>query len=625
MGEDRLTRRLAVGAEVLANGEVSFRVWAPKRKRVEVVLDAASGGREAIALRKEESGYFCASARGVGSSAQYRFRLDDDPVRYPDPASRFQPDGPHGSSQVVDASVFAWTDQDWRGVPTEGKVLYELHVGTFTPEGTWRAASAELEVLAELGINVIELMPVAEFPGRFGWGYDGVDLFAPTRLYGTPDAFRSFVDRAHALGIGVILDVVYNHFGPDGCYLRAFSDTYFTDRYDNEWGDAIDFDGPDAAPVREFFLANARHWTEEYHLDGLRLDATQQMFDSSAEHIVAAIAREVRETAGERRTFIVCENEPQDVRLVRPAAAGGYGTDALWNDDFHRAAIVALTGRNEAYYSDYSGTPQELISSVRWGYLYQGQRYKWQKKRRGTNAFDLQPGAFIHYLQNHDQVANSAFGERVHELTSPARYRALTALLLLAPQTPMLFQGQEFASSAPFLYFADHGPALGAAVRKGRAEFLSQFPSIGATTTRDVLPDPGAWKTFERCKLDHSERQRHSQAYALHSDLLRLRREDPVFSRPGAAKLHGAVVGLQAFALRFFGSDKHERLLLLNLGVALSLESAPEPLLAAPSERGWRMLWSSEALAYGGSSMPAPESDAGWYLPGESAVVLEPQ
>ncbi|HET7160678.1 MAG TPA: DUF3459 domain-containing protein, partial [Burkholderiales bacterium] len=430
-----------------------------------------------------------------------------------------------------------------------------------------------------------------------------VDLFAPTRLYGSPDDVRRFVDRAHAVGIGVILDVVYNHFGPDGCYLRSFSDDYFSHRYKNEWGDPINFDGENAAPVREFFIANARYWIEEFHFDGLRLDATQQIFDSSPEHIVAAVTSSVRQAGGKRHTFVVCENEEQEARLVRPRDHGGYGADALWNDDFHHAARVALTGRNEAYYADYAGTPQEFISAIKWGYLYQGQYYSWQKQRRGTPALDLPPTAFVHYLESHDQVANSATGQHLHQLCSPGRYRALTALLLLAPQTPMLFQGQEFAASSPFLFFADHEGDLGAAVRAGRAKFLGQFPSIGTPEMQSALSDPGAIETFERCKLDLSERERHAEFYALHRDLLQLRHADPVFTQARPKGIDGAVLGVEAFVLRFFGEDHGDRLLIINLGRTLDLQIVPEPLLAPPAECQWRVTWSSDASRYGGQGL----------------------
>jgi maltooligosyltrehalose trehalohydrolase len=626
MEQTQRPRRLPVGAEVQAGGGVHFRVWAPRRQRVEVVLEHGTGpGREAeaVALAGEGDGYFAGTAAMASAGTLYRFRLDGAGP-YPDPASRFQPQGPHGPSQVVDPGRFAWTDRGWPGVPLPGQVLYELHVGTFTREGTFAAAESELPEQADAGITVLEVMPVADFPGRFGWGYDGVNLFAPTHLYGTPDDFRRFVDRAHAVGLGVILDVVYNHLGPDGNYLPEFARDYFSTRHVTEWGDALNFDGPSSGPVREFYVANAGYWVDEYHLDGLRLDATQSIFDDSLEHILAAVARAVRTAGDGRATLLVAENEPQHVKLVRPPEQEGYGLDALWNDDFHHSAMVALTGHTEAYYADHRGSPQEFISAVKYGYLYQGQRYSWQGKRRGTPTFALPPASFVNFTQNHDQVANSGRGERVHRLTSPGRHRAMTALLLLGPGTPMLFQGQEFAASAPFYYFADHRPELARVVREGRVAFLEQFRSLCAPDIQRYFTDPESPKTFERCKLDFGERRRHAEAYALHRDLLKLRREDPVFraQRPGG--VDGAVLGPEAFVLRFFGDGGDDRLLLVNLGIDLHLDPAPEPLLAPPEGRAWGVLWASEDPRYGGHGVAPPETEENWRVPGHAAVVLKP-
>jgi maltooligosyltrehalose trehalohydrolase len=433
------------------------------------------------------------------------------------------------------------------------------------------------------------------------------------------------VDRAHALGLGVLLDVVYNHLGPDGNYLGRFSDRYLSDRYRSEWGDALNFDGPGAGPVREYFLANAGYWIEEFHLDGLRLDATQQIFDASKRHILGELTERVRQAARGRGTVVVGENETQQVRLIRPADQRGFGIDALWNDDFHHAAIVALTGQDEAYYSDYRGNPQELVSATKYGFLFQGQRYKWQGKRRGTPTFGVPRERFIHFLQNHDQVANSARGQRVTDLASPARWRALTALLLLGPETPMLFMGQEFGATTPFLYFADHEPGLAAKVREGRAEFLAQFPSIAQPTVRSTLADPADARTFERSRLDWDELDRHRTTWELHRDLLALRRDDPVLRRQGADGFDGAVLGPAAFILRWFGPHGDDRLLLVNLGTTLHFDPAPEPLLAPPEGRRWRQRWSSQDPSYGGLGTAAVESDeTNWRLPGESAVLLEP-
>jgi len=624
--EDTIVRRLPVGAEVQPAGGVHFRVWAPRRARVEVVVEAGGGGTAAAhELRREEGGYFSGLVDDAGAGTLYRYRLDGGQA-YPDPASRFQPEGPHGPSQVVDPGTFAWTDGAWRGARLPGQVIYEMHVGTFTPEGSWDAAAREVDELARLGVTALEIMPVADFPGRFGWGYDGVDLFAPTRLYGTPDAFRSFVDRAHAAGLAVILDVVYNHLGPDGCYLREFSADYFTRRYENEWGEPINFDGENAEPVRELFVANAGYWVEEFHVDGLRLDATQQVFDASPVNVLREVTGRVRRAGRGRDTLVIAENEPQHAPMVRPEEQGGWGMDALWNDDFHHSAMVALTGRNEAYYSDYRGTPQELVSAVRWGFLYQGQRSAWQKQGRGRPALGVPPAAFVNFLQNHDQVANSAFGARIHRLTSPGRYRAMTALALLAPGTPMLFQGQEFAASAPFLYFADHVPELAAQVRAGRAAFMRQCPSVATPEIQSLLADPSDPETFARSKLDLAERERHAEVYALHRDLLRLRREDAAFraQRPGA--VDGAVLGAEAFVLRWFAEDGDDRLLVVNLGRSLRLAPGPEPLLAPPEGRRWSTLWSSEHPRYGGAgALPVESEEEGWRLPGHCAVALAPR
>ncbi len=615
-------RRLPIGGEVAPRGGVNFRVWAPHRRRVAVHIDGSVGSD--VELAHEAGGYFSGWVAEAQESSRYCFLLDDEPTLYPDPASRFQPSGPHGTSQVIDPSRFEWSDQGWRGVHLPGQVVYELHLGTFTQDGTWAAAGDQLQELAALGVTVIEVMPVAEFPGRFGWGYDGVNLFAPSHVYGEPDDMRRFVDRAHACGLGVILDVVYNHLGPDGNYLRAFSPDYFTDRYENDWGESLNFDGPSSAPVREFFLANAACWIDEFHLDGFRFDAIQSIFDASSEHIIAAIGRAARAAAGGRSILLVGESESQDTRLIRPLDRGGHGLDALWNDDFHHAAMVAMTGRNEAYYTDYLGTPQELISAVKWGYLYQGQRYAWQKRRRGSPTFDVPQAAMVQYLQNHDQIANSPRGLRVEELTSPGRFRAMTALLLLTPGTPLLFQGQEFAASSPFLYFAHHGGELAGAVQRGRGVFLKQFPSIASPRMHAQLADPADPATFAQCKLDFAERERHAATYALHRDLLALRRADPVLAAQDRARLHGAVLADEALVLRFFGGDAGDRLLLINLGRDLDLEAAPEPLLAPPEAAAWEVRWSSEDPAYGGGGTPAIEvqSRGGWHVPGHAAVLL---
>ena len=617
------TRMRAVGAELQPSGGAHFRVWAPKRHRVDVLLLKSNGETPIFPLDSEADGYFSGLVAEATAGTHYKFRLDGGDS-FPDPASQYQPEGPHGPSEIVDHRSFRWTDANWRGVGIRGQVIYELHIGTFTPDGTYESAKEKLPFLKELGVTVIEVMPVACFPGDFGWGYDGVNLYAPYQKYGRPDDFRSFIDYAHGLGLGVILDVVYNHLGPDGNYLTQYSDDYFHREQATDWGDAINFDGPGSEAVREFFARNVEYWIREYHLDGLRFDATHSIFDQSREHILAAMARRARAAAGTREIILVAENEAQEARIAKPIERGGYGFDALWNDDFHHAAIAAVTGQRSAYYTDYLGSPQEFISAVKYGYLYQGQYYSWQKKRRGEPTLGMEPAAFVIFVENHDQTSNSAHGKRLHQLTSPGRFRAVTALTVLAPGTPLLFQGQEFGSSKPFFFFAHHDLQLAKLVHKGRAEFLSQFPSLSTAEMRQRVLDPAQRATMEACKLDWSEYQRNSEMLALHRDLLHLRHSDPAFRMQLLGKVDGAVLGPQAFVLRYFVESGQDRLLVVNLGADLHLSQAPEPLLAPPEQKRWQVLWSSEDAKYGGSGFVEPDSADGWRLQHESAVVLFP-
>jgi len=616
-------RKYPVGAELQSGRGAHVRVWAPACRTVDIVpADTTDAADAAVRMERDADGYFSGFDPDAVAGRRYWLRLDGDRLR-PDPASRYQPDGPHGPSAYIDPTTFVWTDAAWPGTYASGQIIYEMHVGTFTPEGTWDAAAAQLPELARIGITVIEMMPIAEFAGTFGWGYDGVNLYAPTHLYGTPDDLRRFVDRAHAHGIAVILDVVYNHLGPDGNFLHEFSPDYFTDRYENDWGRAINFEG--SPPAREFFVRNAAYWIDEFHMDGLRLDATQDIHDASKEHVIASIVASARQAAGRRSILVVAENEPQHTLIVRDPGSGGYGVDALWNDDAHHAATVALTGRREAYYRDYLGSAQELISCARFGYLYQGQYYSWQKKRRGTPALDLPPKTFVTYLENHDQVANSAFGRRLPDLTSPARLRAMTAWLLLGPATPMLFQGQEFWSSKPFLYFADHRRELASSVRDGRREFLSQFRSARDPAVQALLPAPDNEETFRRCTLDFSERQTHAAAYALHRDLLSLRRTDPVLAGAGVRRPEGAVLGSSTFALRYVNAEHGDRLVIINLDRDVDFTPVREPLLAPPAGTRWRLAWSSESPPYGGQGTPAIDLGESFVIPAETALLFVPE
>ena len=620
-------RRLPIGTEVASEEQgVHVRVWAPAHPKVTLVIEASEpGGRlvgaREIVLGHEPGGYHSGFAPGLGAGGRYRFRLGDDPALYADPASRFQPDGPFGPSQVIDPAAFAWTDAGWAGIPPARHVMYELHLGTFAAGGTWNAAAHWLPYLADLGITTLEIMPVADFAGHHNWGYDGVNLFAPSRTYGTPDDMRRFVDRAHAVGLAVILDVVYNHFGPAGNQLLAWSPAYRSCD-PGDWGAALNFDGEHSAAVRELVIANAGYWIDEFHLDGLRLDATQAMRDRSPDHVIAAIARRARDAGRGRHIFVVGENESHSAELLVPPI----GLDALWNDDFHHAALVALTGVIEGYLHDYRGTPQELVSALKRGFLYQGQLYPSQRNPRGTSTRSIARNRFVHFLENHDQIANFGFGERLARVADPATLRALTAVLLLAPALPLLFQGQEYGATEPWQFFVDHDRALQAPIRDGRGRLMAQFPRLATPQAQAALADPCAEATFRACILDPRDRRLDHPHVALHRDLLRLRRDDPAFTDPRPEALDGAVLSEQAFVMRYLQDDPlRDRLLLVNLGPTFARPAVPEPLLAPPAQAGWRVVWSSEDPRYGGHGTPPPFDRVRVAIPARSAIVLAPE
>src|SRR6185503_5403465 len=420
-------------------------------------------------------------------------------------------------------------------------------------------AIPHLKHVRDLGATLIEIMPLAEFSGRWGWGYDGVDLYAPFHHYGRPEDLKALIDAAHGLGLGVILDVVYNHFGPDGNYLREFSETYFSAHHKTDWGDGINYDDEGSSEVRHFVVQNGCYWVTEYGFDGLRLDATMDIKDDSPVHVMADISRASRTAAG-RPIVLIGESEPQDVKLVAPVDNGGYGLDAIWCDDFHHTARVALTGQRTAYYFDYTGTPQELLSCIKRGPLFQGQRYQWQDQPRGWSVRDEPATSFVYFLQNHDQVANLLDGERLHRLCHPGNLRAITALLLLAPETPLLFMGQEFAASSWFMYLSDHDAELQERIDKGRIEFLDQFLNTASREARAAIPRAGSEQSFRSSKLDFGERTANARVFRLHRDLLRLRREDRVISRQERFSLDGAVLNSCAVAIRFFGPADDDRL-----------------------------------------------------------------
>lgn len=616
---------MPIGAEIQPDGGVHFRVWSTTSSdvRVRVSGDAeVSNSPVQATLVSEGNHYFSGHVPEAKAGNFYKFIINERLL--PDPAARAQYGGPHGPSIIIDPDSYNWHDQHWEGVSSESQVIYEMHLGTFTTEGTWASARQRISYLKDLGVTVLEIMPIAEFTGKFGWGYDGVCLFAPSALYGEPDEAKRFIDECHQAGLAVILDVVYNHLGPDGNYLPLFSPAYFTDRYQTEWGKPFNFDGPDSAPVREFFIENAKYWVREFHFDGLRLDATQQIFDASPRHVLAEIAELARGTAARRRLYLVAENEPQSVKLVQPPEEGGYGLDSVWNDDFHHSAIVALTGRAEAYYCDYQGYAQEFVSAAKWGFLYQGQYYSWQKKNRGTWAVGLPPERFVNFIQNHDQVANSLAGHRIHTLAGAGAIRAMTTLLLLGPWTPMLFQGEEFAASTPFLYFADQPEQVARKVAEGRTDFLKQFPSLTSPEVARHLPDPGDRSTFEQCKLNADDLQAHETVYLLHRDLIALRRSDPVINGRERHFLDGAVYGPHLLILRYFGRHSgNDRLMMINFDRDQAISPAPIPLLATPPGRSWELIFSSENPRYAGQGAPAIRFDEQLTMVGYSATVFK--
>lgn len=620
---ENISHSLQLGAH-LSEGRTLFRVWAPDASEVRVVFEHST---ESLQLDRESNGYFVGATHAAPAGTLYRYRVDGKGP-WPDPCSRYQPQGVHGPSMVVDPEHFEWSDQKWRGIDLAGQVIYELHIGTFTQKGTFDSAIEKLPHLRDLGITVIEVMPVCECPGRWNWGYDGVQLFAPYHVYGDYDAFKRFVDRAHALGLAVILDVVYNHLGPDGNYLPCFSSHFFSKRHKTEWGEALNFDDELAVGARDLVLANACYWIRDFHLDGLRLDATQSIFDSSERHILAELVAKSREAAAPRSIIITAENEPQCSEHLLPPDRGGFGIDGMWNDDFHHSASVALRGSRDGYMLDYVGRAQEFVSAAKYGFLYQGQRYAWQDKSRGSPLIDVPAHSCIVFLDNHDQVANHFIGERITARSSPQMYRAMAALMILTPQTPLLFMGQEFGASTPFTFFADHNEELRRLVHRGRREFVGQFRAYADEAVQALVPDPGDERTFEISKLDWNEADKHAAVLSFHRDLIRLRRTDPVLSSPESFRLDGATLTERAFVLRWFTADGTDRLLVVNLDQEARFESIAEPMLAPPRGKDWTVRWSSDAARYGGHGTIEPVQHGGrgrWYVAAACAVLLAAQ
>jgi malto-oligosyltrehalose trehalohydrolase len=498
------------GAEVREDGTTRFRLWAPGARQVDLWLEEP--GR-AVAMPRDAGGWAEYVTREAPPGTRYRYRIDGE-LLVPDPAARFQPGDVHGASEVVDPLAHAWTDTAWIGLPPERLVFYELHVGAFSPAGTYAGVAERLDHLVSLGVTALELMPLADFPGRRGWGYDGVLLYAPEARYGRPGDLKALVDAAHARGVAVFLDVVYNHFGPEGNYLHRYAPDFFNGRHQTPWGDGVNYDGPGSEVVRAFMIHNALYWIEEYHLDGLRLDAVNAIADGSRRHLLAELARAVADGPGrERRVHLVLENGANEARYMRRAAGGRPLYQAQWNDDVHHALHVLLTGESGGYYRDYQPPLPHLGRCLVEGFAFQGERSAYRDGMRGEPSADLPPTAFVTFLQNHDQIGNRALGERA------------TAILLLSPAPPLLFMGEEWAAPEPFLFFSDLGPDLGPLVSEGRRREFARFPEFADPATRARIPDPQSDSTFTRSVLDwrHATAAVHKDWLEFHQALLALR------------------------------------------------------------------------------------------------------
>jgi maltooligosyltrehalose trehalohydrolase len=595
----RRAHAMPFGAEVTEEG-VRFALWAPDVDEVTLVLDGADHP-----LERDADGWRRTVVKGAKAGARYGYRVGDLVV--PDPASRFQPDDVFGLSSVVDPAAYAWSDTAWRGRPWEETVLYEAHVGTATPEGTYAALADKLEDLRDLGITAIELLPLAEFPGRRNWGYDGVLHYAPDAVYGTPDDLRRLVERAHALGLMVFVDVVYNHFGPAGNYLNSYACSFFTDRHQTPWGAGINFDGRDSGhTVRDFFVHNALYWLEEFHVDGLRFDAVHAILDDSPTHFIADLAARVRAALPERaHVHLVLENGANEARwLPRDEAGLAPLHTAQWTDDLHHCWHVLLTGEHSGYYEDYENRAVELLGRcLTEGFAYQGEVSQHEGKPRGEPSAHLPPSAFVCFLQNHDQVGNRALGERLAHLVPEERLALARAALLLAPQIPMLFMGEEWSASAPFLYFVDFhdDPALSDAVREGRRrEFAGFFAAFSDEEAAKKVPDPTAEETFSRSALDWAERARapHRDVLADTQALLALRaRTIAPLTRTGwqASSLARPAEGALDATWRYAGG---------TLRMVLNLGETPVTV------EGGTVVWSSPGVAAGDRLTLAPWTGA---------------
>lgn len=561
------------GTELQDGGKVRFRLWAPKARVVSVEVSS-----QKLPMNRLSGGWFELVTTEAAAGARYQFAIDQG-VRVPDPASRFQPSGVHGPSEVVDPAGFRWQHTNWRGRPWEEAILYELHLGTFSPEGTFAGAHDKLDYLADLGVAAIEIMPVSSFPGKRNWGYDGVLPYAPASVYGQPDDLKRLIDSAHSKNLMVFLDVVYNHFGPEGNYLHLYAPQFFTDLHHTPWGQAINFDGPESRTVRDFFIHNALYWLNEYYFDGLRFDAIHAIYSDSNPDFLTELATAVRATIGEERhVHLILENDNNAAHYLR----GTSGTrvslyTAQWNDDFHHAEHVLLTGESDGYYKDYADDPvKHLGRCLVEGFAFQGEASPYRDgSKRGESSRDLPLFRFVSFLQNHDQVGNRAFGERVVGLADLKKLKVALAVFLLAPSPPLLFMGEEFGASSPFLFFCDFEPELSAKVREGRRSEFARFAQFSSADAQRKIPDPSTEQTFLKSKLDWASlgQSTHAEWLKFYRSLLECRRVNivPRISdiQPGKAKY--TKLGTKALSVVWPLKTTGKLSLLANFGEDLAI------------------------------------------------------
>jgi len=606
---------MTLGADYLGSGACRFTVWAPFRSSLEVRL--LNDQERILPMSLDNRGYWRTEVEGVPPGSRYLYRLDGQ-EELPDPASDHQPDGVHGPSAVVDHSEQPWSDQGWQNLALEDCILYELHVGTFSLEGTFEAVIPRLDALKDLGINALNLMPVAQFPGARNWGYDGVAPFAVQASYGGPDGLKRLVEACHQRGLAVFLDVVYNHLGPEGNYLSRFG-PYFTDTYKTPWGPAVNFDGSYSDEVRAYFLANVRHWYERYHLDGLRLDAVHAIFDLSAKPFLQEMSEAVEAmTKGGKPFHLIAESDLNDSKVIRPRASRGFGLQAQWTDDFHHALHSLLTGERRGYYADF-GSVGDLEKSLTQAYVYDWRYSEHRKRRHGNSAADLPASCFVVFSQNHDQIGNRMLGERLSSLVSFEKLKLAAAAVILSPYIPLLFMGEEFGEEHPFLYFTSHGDQdLVQAVRKGRAEEFKAFAWSGEP------PDPQSGETFRSSVLSWEKRSqgRHGSLLAFYRELIRLRRESPVMARPNRQGLKTECYE-KDMTLLIHRGDTNERILL-----AFNFGAAPCSVSAGQGAPSWSKILDSAESAWAGPGSDIPEKLASrerFTLSPASAVLLRAQ